>query len=170
MASFVVPLPCGIPWLTGGIFSSEAARRRAFPLSFVLDAASHKVVLATADRAARPKPQAELIPTQVVMHAAPSCVAAASPEVADDKLESPQAEGEVQLTAARERAMADVAATLRALRAEVAEQEATDRAAAEEQRVGSDGDEDAETESMAETEWEVISEASVEAFPIHASC
>jgi len=175
MASFVVPLPCGIPWLTGGVFSSEAARRRILPLSFFLDTASQKMVLAAADRAGRPKPQAELVPTQVVMQA--SCISVppvASPAVdcQPENLEFPE---EAQLTAARERAMADVAATLRALREEVAEQEAIrSRAVDEERREEEDycdfENDDEDGESAAETEWEVVSESCVDAFAIHANC
>lgn len=172
MASFVVPLSCGIPWLAGGLFSSEAACQRTFPLSFVLDAASQKVV-----------PQAEIIPAQVVMQA--PCVSAprvatlaadrklgdleAGHEADADGASKEAAAVEVQLTVAREKAMADVRAMLCSLREEVAEQEATDRAAAA-GRADSDGDENGEADSLAETEWEVVPEASVEAFPMHASC
>lgn len=177
MASFVVPLPCGISWLAGGLFSSEAGRRRIFSLSLVFDANAQKAVFAAADRGARPNPQAGLIPRQLVMQAnrAPAPVVgslAVDREVrsheAEDKADTDGGASEAQLGAAREKAMADVAATLRALREDVAEQEAADRAAAE--SFASGGYEDGEAESVAETEWEVVLEVSLEAFPIHANC
>lgn len=180
---FVVPFPCGIPCFSGGLFSSEEARWRISPLLFAFDTDPQKVVFVAADRAATPKPRAELVPAQVVMKAV--CMSAATVAnhavgqfvrnlEAQDDVEADDAATEVaaaddaQLAAARERAMADVAAMLRALREGLAEQEATDRAAAG--RADADEDEDEAGKPVADTEWELVHEMSVEALPIHVSC
>merc|ERR1719329_591286 len=130
----VVPFPCGIPCFCGGLFSSEETRWRIFPVFFVFDIDPQKVALVPPDQAEVVNPQAELVPTQVMMKAV--CMAAPTisnhavcqyartlGEEGDKEVDSASSDDGARLAEARERAMADVAAMLRALREELAEQE-----------------------------------------------